>query len=86
MLYMLNKKIKIGKKQKIDEIGNERERKDKTETIQKFKIMSNEQFGVWLLNECKWKHKITKDDIASIRFSIDTYIEFIKTNQSSSLS
>ncbi|ETN98394.1 hypothetical protein RFI_39114, partial [Reticulomyxa filosa] len=42
---------------------NEREQKDKTEIIQKFKTMSNEQFRVWILNECKWKHKITKDDI-----------------------
>ncbi|ETO02403.1 hypothetical protein RFI_35033, partial [Reticulomyxa filosa] len=60
---------------------NEREQQDKIEIIQKFETMSNEQFGVWLLNECKWKHKITKGDIASIRFSIDTYLKFIKTNQ-----
>ncbi|ETO01295.1 hypothetical protein RFI_36145, partial [Reticulomyxa filosa] len=60
---------------------NEREQKDKTEIIQKFKTMSNEQFGVWLLNECKWKHTITKDDIAYISFSIDDYLEFIKINQ-----
>ncbi|ETN97689.1 hypothetical protein RFI_39836, partial [Reticulomyxa filosa] len=59
---------------------NEREQKDKTEIIQKCKIMSNEQFEVWLLNECKWKNEITKDDITSIRFSIDSYLKFIKTN------
>ncbi|ETO22535.1 caspase-3 [Reticulomyxa filosa] len=45
---------------------DEREQKDKTEIIEKFKTMSNEQFRVWLLNECKCKYEITKNDIVSI--------------------
>ncbi|ETO25639.1 hypothetical protein RFI_11496 [Reticulomyxa filosa] len=60
---------------------NKREQKDKTEIIGKFKTMSNEQFGVWLLNECKWKCEIAKDDITSIRFSIEAFLAF--TNQDS---
>ncbi|ETN97904.1 hypothetical protein RFI_39622, partial [Reticulomyxa filosa] len=47
---------------------NEREQKDKKEIIEKLKIMSNEEFKLWLLKECKWKNEITKDDITSIRF------------------
>ncbi|ETO35864.1 heat shock protein 70, partial [Reticulomyxa filosa] len=42
----------------------------------KFKTMPNEQFGVWLLSECKWKDEITKDDIDHIYFSIDFYLDF----------
>ncbi|ETO15323.1 hypothetical protein RFI_22042, partial [Reticulomyxa filosa] len=49
---------------------NEREQKDKTEIIERFKTLSNKQLGVWLLNEHKWKNEITKDDIDSICFSI----------------
>ncbi|ETO03376.1 hypothetical protein RFI_34034, partial [Reticulomyxa filosa] len=60
---------------------NEREQKDKTEIIEKFKTMSNEQFKLWLLDECKWKNQITKDDITSIRFSIDVYLALITTNE-----
>ncbi|ETO32400.1 hypothetical protein RFI_04718 [Reticulomyxa filosa] len=60
---------------------NQREQKDKTEIIEKFKTMTNEQFGIWLLSECKWKNGITKDDINSIRFSIDTYFYFVIPDQ-----
>ncbi|ETO19696.1 hypothetical protein RFI_17534 [Reticulomyxa filosa] len=60
---------------------NQREQKDKTEIIEKFKTMSNEQFGIWLLKESKWRHEITKDDINFICFSIDAYIEFVMTSQ-----
>ncbi|ETO05944.1 hypothetical protein RFI_31453 [Reticulomyxa filosa] len=54
----------------------QREQKDKLEMIEHFKTMSNEQFQVWLLNECKWKNEITKDDINSICVLIDAYLDF----------
>ncbi|ETN98889.1 hypothetical protein RFI_38598 [Reticulomyxa filosa] len=76
----VKKKVEEGKWMKW---WNQREQKDKTEIIEKFKTMSNEQFQLWLLNECKWKHEITKDDINSIRFSIDAYLELVTTNQDS---
>ncbi|ETO15543.1 hypothetical protein RFI_21820 [Reticulomyxa filosa] len=60
---------------------NQKEQKDKTKIIENFGIMQNEQFALWLLNKCKWKNEITKDDIDSIRFSIDIYSNFITTNQ-----
>ncbi|ETO16557.1 hypothetical protein RFI_20782 [Reticulomyxa filosa] len=69
---MINKKNK-----KWMKWWNQRERKDKTEIIQKFKTRSNEQFKLWLLNECKWKNEITKDDIAYIRFSIDVFLGLV---------
>ncbi|ETN97760.1 hypothetical protein RFI_39766, partial [Reticulomyxa filosa] len=56
---------------------NEREQNDKTKIIQKFKTISNQQFKLWLLDECKWKNEITKDDITSICFSIETFIAFV---------
>ncbi|ETO12158.1 hypothetical protein RFI_25219, partial [Reticulomyxa filosa] len=56
---------------------NQKEQRDKKEIIKKFKTMSNEEFGKWLSNECKWKYHITKDDVDSIRFSIIAYLEFI---------
>ncbi|ETO26590.1 hypothetical protein RFI_10549 [Reticulomyxa filosa] len=49
---------------------NERKQKEKTEIIETFKTMSNEQFEVWLLNECEWKHEITKDDIGAFVFPL----------------
>ncbi|ETO31826.1 hypothetical protein RFI_05290 [Reticulomyxa filosa] len=64
---------------------NQREQRDKTEIIQKFKIMSSEQFRVWLLSECKWKRIITKDDIDFICFSIDFYLDFVIPNQGKGL-
>ncbi|ETO04847.1 hypothetical protein RFI_32548 [Reticulomyxa filosa] len=60
---------------------NEREQKDKIEIIEKFKIMSNEKFEIWLLNECKWKNEIKKDDIIYIRFSIENLIIINKDNE-----
>ncbi|ETO01046.1 hypothetical protein RFI_36394, partial [Reticulomyxa filosa] len=60
---------------------NQREKNDKTEIIQKFKTMPNEQFKLWLLDECKWKNQITKDDITSILFSIDVYLALITANE-----
>ncbi|ETO24895.1 hypothetical protein RFI_12261 [Reticulomyxa filosa] len=79
--FVLNIYLKKKGKNKWMEWWNQREQKDKTEIIEKFKIMSNEQFGLWLLNECKWKNEITKDDIDPIRFLLNTYISFVITNQ-----
>ncbi|ETO09620.1 caspase-8 [Reticulomyxa filosa] len=83
-----NEANKIVKKKDIEEKNkkwvkwwNEREQKDKAEIIEKFKAMSSEQFEVWLLNECKWKNEITKDDIDAIRFSVNAYIAFVMTNE-----
>ncbi|ETO01809.1 hypothetical protein RFI_35630 [Reticulomyxa filosa] len=56
---------------------NQRGQRDKAEVIEKFNTMSNVQFREWLLNECKWKNEITKNDISSIRFSIVGYLEFV---------
>ncbi|ETO12705.1 hypothetical protein RFI_24670 [Reticulomyxa filosa] len=69
----------IEKNKKWMKWWNQREQTDKTEIIEKFKTMSNEQFKLWLLNECKWKYEITKDDIIFIYFSIETFFAF--TNQ-----
>ncbi|ETO36153.1 hypothetical protein RFI_00909, partial [Reticulomyxa filosa] len=68
---------------KVMKWWNEREQKDKTKIIEKFKTLSNEQFEVWLLNEHKWKNEITKDDIDSICFSIDSYLALITMNHDS---
>ncbi|ETO10778.1 hypothetical protein RFI_26599 [Reticulomyxa filosa] len=69
----------------MDEMVDEREQKDKIEIIQKFKTMSNEQFRVWLLNECKWKNAITKNDIAYIRFSIESLAAINQNNKEKQL-
>ncbi|ETO35610.1 hypothetical protein RFI_01452 [Reticulomyxa filosa] len=45
--------IKHEKNKRLMKWWNEREQKGKTEIIEKLKTMSNEQFGVWLLNDCK---------------------------------
>ncbi|ETO08158.1 hypothetical protein RFI_29232 [Reticulomyxa filosa] len=66
---------------KVMKWWNEREQKDKTKIIEKFKTLSNEKFGVWLLNEHKWKNEITKDDIDFICFSIDSYLSLITNNE-----
>ncbi|ETO02948.1 hypothetical protein RFI_34462 [Reticulomyxa filosa] len=66
---------------KVMKWWNEREQKDKTKIIEKFKTLSNEQFGEWLLNQHKWKNQIIKDDIDSICFFIDVYLAMITTNE-----
>ncbi|ETO03160.1 hypothetical protein RFI_34250, partial [Reticulomyxa filosa] len=60
---------------------NERKQSDKTEIIEKCKTLSNEQFKLWLLNERKWKNDITEDDIDSILFSIDVYLNLTTINE-----
>ncbi|ETO21141.1 hypothetical protein RFI_16063, partial [Reticulomyxa filosa] len=65
-----------GKNKKWVKWWSEKGEKDKAEMIEKFKVMSNKQFQTWLLNECKWKNKIKRDDIDSIRFVMDTYLVF----------
>ncbi|ETO32716.1 hypothetical protein RFI_04400, partial [Reticulomyxa filosa] len=68
---------------KVMKWWNEREQKDKTKIIEKFKISSNEQFGVWLLNEHKLKNEITKDDIDLICFSINAHLVLTTINHGS---
>ncbi|ETN97575.1 hypothetical protein RFI_39954, partial [Reticulomyxa filosa] len=59
---------------KVMKWWNGREQMDKTKIIERFKTLSNEQFGVWLLNQHKWKNEITKDDIDLICFSIESHL------------
>ncbi|ETO00907.1 hypothetical protein RFI_36533, partial [Reticulomyxa filosa] len=66
---------------KVTKWWNGKKQKDKTKIIERFKTLSNEQFGEWLLNEYKWENEITKDDIDSICFSIDSYLALITTNE-----
>ncbi|ETO02011.1 hypothetical protein RFI_35427, partial [Reticulomyxa filosa] len=74
------KSTKIQEDHKLIKWWNEREQMDKTKIIEKFKTLSNEQFGVWLLNKHKWKNGITKYDIDSICFSIEVYLDLITIN------
>ncbi|ETO24980.1 hypothetical protein RFI_12167, partial [Reticulomyxa filosa] len=55
----------------------QREEKEKTEIISKFQTIPTEQFGMWLLNDSKWKNEITGDDIDSIRLSVDAYLDSV---------
>ncbi|ETO35437.1 hypothetical protein RFI_01625, partial [Reticulomyxa filosa] len=62
--YIENSKQIQDQLKKLMKWWHQREQNDKSDIIEKFKIMS----------KYKWKDKITKEDIDSIRFTIDAYL------------
>ncbi|ETO05378.1 hypothetical protein RFI_32016, partial [Reticulomyxa filosa] len=63
-IYIENSKQIQDQLKKLMKWWHQREQNDKSDIIEKFKIMS----------KYKWKDKITKEDIDSIRFTIDAYL------------